>query len=509
MPPSIPTIPTINFGANQSLSCVPKLSTRNSAQEHHSDTLWLAIHLPLLPLEVFALDPITTPTVVYDTSQRSHSIVAVDDHAQRHGIITGMPLSVAHAQVTGLCAFIQNCQAEQQTLVQLATQATHWSPNVVVHSSGLLLEIAGSLRLYGGLNSLLAAIKSWIKQQYSCVHLAITPTPSSAMLCARHSNSVLIVNQTRLVASISQIPVNLLELNPHQQTLLQQIGIRQIGALLRLPRSGLARRLGPAILNMLDRLTGVEPEPQITFIPPRRFEKTLECLPARTQVEQLMPWAKILVQTLVSQLLHTCKHVNQIDWSLHHADQPSTPITLRLTDERYEEKSLLGLTRLAFDTINLTAAVEKITLSAMPLRHIGEQNACLFSATHMDTWPMLLDRLRHRLGDQQVLGLRTHAEYRPEHAWSFCEPGETDQNNQCAPRPLWLFLKPRILDVIDGNPYFHGPLEVAKEYERIVSGWWDTFPVRRDYYHARNNHHIDLWIFRELNTGHWFAHGIF
>ena len=125
MPPSIPTIPTINFGANQSLSCVPKLSTRNSAQEHHSDTLWLAIHLPLLPLEVFALDPITTPTVVYDTSQRSHSIVAVDDHAQRHGIITGMPLSVAHAQVTGLRAFIQNCQAEQQTLVQLATQATH------------------------------------------------------------------------------------------------------------------------------------------------------------------------------------------------------------------------------------------------------------------------------------------------------------------------------------------------------------------------------------------------
>ena len=509
MSPSIPTIPTINFGANQSLCCVPNSSTRNEIQEHHSDTLWLAIHLPLLPLEVFALGPITTPTVVYETSQRPYSIVAVDNHAQRNGIMTGMSLSVAHARLTGLRAFIRNHQAEQQALVKLATQAIYWSPNVVVHSSGLLVEIAGSLKLYGGLDSLLAAIKSWIIRQYSCVHLAITPTPSSAMLCARHSSSVLIINKTRLVASISQIPVDLLELNQHQQKLLQQIGIQKIGALLRLPRSGLARRLGPAILNMLDRLTGVEADPQITFIPSYRFEKTMECLPARTQVEQLMPWAKILVQALVSQLLHTCKHVNQIDWLLHHADQPPTPITLRLTDERYGEKSLLELTHLAFDAIHLTEAVKKITLCATPLRHIGEQNSSLFSATDMDTWPMLLDRLRHRLGNQQVLGLRTHAEYRPEHAWSFCEPGETDPKHQYAPRPLWLFLKPHILEVIDGNPYFHGPLEVAKEYERIVSGWWDTFPVRRDYYHARNNHHIDLWIFRELNTGHWFAHGIF
>ena len=271
MSPSIPTIPTINFGANQSLCCVPNSSTRNKIQEHHSDTLWLAIHLPLLPLEVFALDPITTPTVVYETSQRPYSIVAVDNHAQRNGIMTGMSLSVAHARLTGLRAFIRNYQAEQQALVKLATQAIYWSPNVVVHSSGLLLEIAGSLRLYGGLNPLLAEIKSWINRQYSCVHLAITPTPSSAMLCARHSSSVLIINQTRLVASISQIPVDLLELNQHQQKLLQQIGIQKIGALLRLPRSGLARRLGPAILNMLDRLTGVEPDPQITFIPSYRF----------------------------------------------------------------------------------------------------------------------------------------------------------------------------------------------------------------------------------------------
>ena len=271
MSPSIPTIPTINFGANQSLCCVPNSSTRNEIQEHHSDTLWLAIHLPLLPLEVFALGPITTPTVVYETSQRPYSIVAVDNHAQRNGIMTGMSLSVAHARLTGLRAFIRNHQAEQQALVKLATQAIYWSPNVVVHSSGLLLEIAGSLRLYGGLNPLLAEIKSWINRQYSCVHLAITPTPSSAMLCARHSSSVLIINKTRLVASISQIPVDLLELNQHQQKLLQQIGIQKIGALLRLPRSGLARRLGPAILNMLDRLTGVEADPQITFIPSYRF----------------------------------------------------------------------------------------------------------------------------------------------------------------------------------------------------------------------------------------------
>ncbi|GIT26180.1 MAG: hypothetical protein CM1200mP41_22240 [Gammaproteobacteria bacterium] len=69
----------------------------------------------------------------------------------------------------------------------------------------------------------------------------------------------------------------------------------------------------------------------------------MECLPARTQVEQLMPWAKILVKALVSQLLHTCKHVNQIDWLLHHVI--NLPPHYSASDyERYGEKSLLELT---------------------------------------------------------------------------------------------------------------------------------------------------------------------
>tara|TARA_B100001123_G_scaffold411460_1_gene507688 strand:+ start:426 stop:581 length:156 start_codon:yes stop_codon:yes gene_type:complete len=51
-------------------------------------------------------------------------------------------------------------------------------------------------------------------------------------------------------------------------------------------------------------------------------------------------------------------------------------------------------------------------------------------------------------------------------------------------------------------------LDLEKQVERISSGWWDEDPVRRDYYRASNGK-LQAWIFRDLENGHWFLHGIF
>lgn len=48
----------------------------------------------------------------------------------------------------------------------------------------------------------------------------------------------------------------------------------------------------------------------------------------------------------------------------------------------------------------------------------------------------------------------------------------------------------------------HGP-------ERIQTAWWTEEPCHRDYYRAIVDTGSQLWIFRELQSGNWFLHGLF
>jgi protein ImuB len=60
---------------------------------------------------------------------------------------------------------------------------------------------------------------------------------------------------------------------------LKSIGVHNINDLQKLPREGLAKRCGPALVDDLDRALGLRAEPRTFFEPPARFAVKLE-LPA-------------------------------------------------------------------------------------------------------------------------------------------------------------------------------------------------------------------------------------
>jgi protein ImuB len=45
--------------------------------------------------------------------------------------------------------------------------------------------------------------------------------------------------------------------------------------------------------------------------------------------------------------------------------------------------------------------------------------------------------------------------------------------------------------------------------ERIETTWWRGACVRRDYYQVETTTGGRYWLFRDLNTNHWFLHGMF
>jgi protein ImuB len=129
----------------------------------------------------------------------------------------------------------------------------------------------------------------------------------------------------------------------------------------------------------------------------------------------------------------------------------------------------------------------------------------------------LIERLRARLGDDAVIGLKRHADHRPEHAWRVCEPEAAAplpslpaSHAIAAGRPLWLLARPQRLREVGDMPCYDGRLTLLTRPERIETGWWDGSDVTRDYFVASNASEALLWVYRERNAdAGWFLHGFF
>ena len=96
-----------------------------------------------------------------------------------------------------------------------------------------------------------------------------------------------------------RLPVALLT-GPQAAQDLQAMGVRTLGGLRALPRAGLARRLGPALLQMLDRARGDRPDPRAWLVAPETFESGLELQARADNAAQLLQAADVLLARLLA-----------------------------------------------------------------------------------------------------------------------------------------------------------------------------------------------------------------
>jgi protein ImuB len=123
----------------------------------------------------------------------------------------------------------------------------------------------------------------------------------------------------------------------------------------------------------------------------------------------------------------------------------------------------------------------------------------------------LLDRLASRLGADALQRISTTDSLWPEAAsHSIGLAAEPEQHNESAgERPTWLLPKPEPLRERKGVLLWQKPLEILRGPERLESPPHCGPVRRRDYFVAREATGRICWIFRELDTGQWFVHGLF
>ena len=114
-----------------------------------AERLWFCIYLPALPLE--ACGPGEKDLAVIEERQGVHRVLLAGEHARAAGVLPGQSPNAALALLPTLRLEERSVMREQQVLELLATWLEQFSSFVSIAGPDvLLLEIAGSLRLFGG-----------------------------------------------------------------------------------------------------------------------------------------------------------------------------------------------------------------------------------------------------------------------------------------------------------------------------------------------------------------------
>jgi protein ImuB len=342
--------------------------------------------------------------------------------------------------------------------------------------------------------------------------IATAPTPTAARLLARAGLHSTVVDRQALPAALAPLAIALLDQPAETVHMLDLMGVRTVGDCLQLPRDGLARRFGQALLDELDRALGKLPDPRLPWVAPAKYRSQLD-LPAPVyHTEPLLFAANRLIQELAGFLCMKQAGITRLKLTLRHEEHKPTVVMLGFSMPTRDPQRVLRLLRERMSTLTLPDRVEAIAIESAEARPLDSRNLSLFPEDRLpeeERW-LIIEHLRARLGTQAVYGISTYPDHRPEHAWRCCEPGTESSSDAPASRPLWLLDPPHRLRSEGEQPALERPLTLLAGPERIESGWWDDDVALRDYFVAMDEDGKRFWVYRERNAPQqWFLQGVF
>ncbi len=401
-------------------------------------------------------------------------------------------------------------------LARLCLHALRFTPRVSIEMpNALLLEIRGSVKLFGSLETLHAGIDAAWRHLKLEVSSATAPSTLAALWLARAGRRELIEDPGLLAGRLSELPVGCTAWDGERLRALRALGVSRVGELLRLPRAGMARRFGAAAVLELDIALLRQAAPRRSFVPRERFRERFDFEMDVETVDYLQKALEPVVGRCARFLRERQAGVQTLELRLTHRVHALTRVRLGLASTTSEQHRLLCVLSQKLSQLELAAPATRMELVSGPLQPLSAVSLDVFARQGgagggSDTAPQLVERLRARLGDEAVYGVRSVAEHRPEAAWQRVQelrlgavlptgrPSHEIPSER--PRPVWLLAEPAQLEE---------PEVVEEGPERIESGWWDGKGIARDYYIVRRTDGARLWVFQERRSRRWYLHGVF
>ena len=524
--------------------------------------LWIALHLPLLSLESFAATlPPELRRMPLALVQAQRVVTQANAAARALGVRPGQRRNTALGLAPQLVVAAADPLRDARALQAVLHACLAFTPAVsALPPDRALLEVRSSLRLFGGLDPLLERLRAALTPLGHRVRLARAPTAQGAVLLALSGPAATHCADLRaLHAALDALPLSLLDAAREPADALRGMGLRTLADLRRLPRAGLARRFGQALLGEIDRAYGAQPDPRAWAVLPPAFDSRIELFARADTSAQLLHGAGALLARLVAWLAAQHAQARRFTLQLRHetrrqreerdeehdgkgdakgdekgdgkrASPRASRIEIALAAPSRDAEHLALLLRERLDRTALAAPVLDLALHCDDIARAPPPSGELFPSAQSEREGLtrLIERLQARLGRPRVRRLARVQDHRPERASVLHEVDaaalrQRPDAKQASPvpcgglvtRPVWLVEPAQPLPERHDQPLLDGaPLQLLSGPERIETGWWDEGLAGRDYFIAQAADASLVWIYRLRLPGldpapGWYLHGRF
>jgi protein ImuB len=456
--------------------------------------------------------------------------------------------------------------AVQRAVASLALGLT---PRVALIDEAVLMDVTGSLRLFGGLARLMQLLAQRLAAFFDETGL------QAEVARAQGATSLIALGRLRqqkeheqgraaaVKKRVADLPMHTLTAARPHLGVLERIGCRTWDDLLRLPRDGVARRFGAELLQALDRARGSAPDDYEWLVLPEHFEEKLELNALVTHAPALMAGVDRLLVHLHAWLLGRQSGLCalKITWHLDkRRDVPPTgELEVRTAQPAQDLRHVARLISEHLAQQKLPAPVHSLSLQSLATELLADSAAAtgslLMEARKQgDSVVELVERLSARLGDARVQAWQPCADHRPElmQRWvpargvmasisaqlnparsgrKRSKAGPPSETRIEALYPAWLLPEPIKLATAGNNPVYQGRLRRLAGPQRLEAAEWllaDSEAARgaglsekpwalRDYFIYRSEQGGLLWVYSErlgatpeaARQRAWYLHGFF
>ena len=479
--------------------------------------IWLYIDFPLLALDgaLADIDNIKAESTIAVASVQKNvqRIVCCNSYAQAWGVDPDLSLSTALAICPDLLVLPRSLSQENLLLHRLALIAYQFSPVVIINDSGIWLDLSGCDQLFHGYSKLLQRLHRQILRLSVTATTGIAMSPLAAQLLCGQQFQYYLPNEDEIHRNLMTTELFKLPGNQKQQNNFKQLGLENIGDLLALPRSALSQRFSAELLETLALLNGEKPCTFNRFTPPVEFSDEIQIPHGLYSKDSLLFSMKTLLQRFCVYLMARQSHCRKFVWHFEPLLGECQSMPINLSASNNNSSSLLTLSRLQLERLELPQSIEKISLFSDQFIDMPELSFDLFAdqIALNNQASTLMDNLYARLGIDALSQPSMSEEHLPEKASSMSPPHRAKNTNyptSKAPQPLWLLTNPVRIQQRNHQLHWKQPLTIVSGPERLCGNSWQT-EQQRDYYLACDSKGARYWLFRESMNKQWFVHGLF
>lgn len=332
---------------------------------------------------------------------------AVGEETRAGACSTCLPTAASMPQ---LPVEIASHQLEQDAIAlrKLAVWMVRFAPRVVDDPpDGLLLDISGCARLYGGEERIVDIVGDALVRLGLRARLAIASSIGCAWAGARYGirrageaapgpqrpeRLCRIVPPGGQRAALDDLPIAALRCDPATQTALAQVGVFQIGQLWPIPRAQLGARFGRALLERIDQALGTVTElmEPVRPIEPLMIERQFDG--PVVHLEAIAHVSRELVYELAARLEKSQRGVRLLTLELRRARVEPLRISVRFTRPRAQAGRMWQLLEGRLERALQGArgvGVESLALLAERCERLASSDSGLWNEARADARGML------------------------------------------------------------------------------------------------------------------------